>query len=265
MISNLPSLRRRLAENLKRVRERIHSAAAAARRDPAEITLVAVTKYVEIDVVRQALECGLADLGESRAQQLNQRAGMIHEYIERRAVLAGRAERPLPRPRWHMVGHLQRNKVRMVLPWAELIHSVDSLRLAEEIQQQAARLGRVANILLQVNVSGERSKFGVAIGAAPHLAEQFLAWSGLRLCGLMTMLPVDATYDEQRLYFDRLREVFEDMAGEKVAGPHFRHLSMGMSRDFEAAIASGATIVRIGEAVFAGLLSPNVPPPEDSD
>src|SRR5215470_10809161 len=158
MISNLPSVRRKLAENFKRVRDRIDSACAKARRDPSSITLVAVTKYVEIDVIRQTLEAGHIDLGESRAQQLNQRAGMLHEFIERRITLAGRGENVLPMPRWHMIGHLQRNKVKLVLPWAEMIHSIDSLRLAEELHQQATRLGRVAKLLLEVNVSEERSK-----------------------------------------------------------------------------------------------------------
>lgn len=265
MVSNLPSVRRKLAENLKRVQDRIAAACAAARRDPSELTLVAVTKGVDIDVVRQAMEIGLLDLGENRAQQLNQRAGMIHEFNERRQVLVGREHKPQPRPRWHMVGHLQRNKVKLIAPWAELVHSVDSLRLAEELHQQAIKLGRIANILLQVNVSGERSKFGVAVGAAPHLAEQFTAWEGVRLCGLMTMLPLDATQPEQRLFFDRLRDVFDDMVTEKVVGPEFRHLSMGMSDDFEAAIASGSTMLRIGTALFTGMLSASTPPAEEPE
>jgi len=265
MISNLPSMRRKIAENFKRVRDRIDAACAAARRDPASITVVAVTKYVEIDVIRQTLEAGHIELGESRAQQLNQRAGMLHEFIERRITLAGRGEKTLPMPRWHMIGHLQRNKVKLILPWSEMTHSVDSLRLAEELHQHAVRLGRVANILLEVNVSDERSKFGVAVGAAPHLAEQFAAWNGIRLCGLMTMLPADATPNEQRLFFDRLRDVFDDMVTEKVVGPEFRHLSMGMTNDFEAAIASGATILRIGTALFDGLMSAHTAQPEDSD
>lgn len=265
MVTNLPSVRRKLAENLKRLRERIEAACATARRDPADVTLIAVTKAVEIDVVRQALDAGLVELGENRAQQLNQRAGMIHEFIERRAVLAGRPDKPPPRPHWHMVGHLQRNKVKLVLPWAEMVHSIDSLRLAEEIHQQASRIGRVVNVLLEVNTSSERTKFGVAVGAAAHLLEQFVAWSGVRVCGLMTMTPAGSSYSEQRLYFDRLREVFEDVRTEKIVGPEFRQLSMGMSEDFEAAIHSGATMIRIGSALFSGMLSPQAPAAEDTD
>lgn len=265
MLSNLPSIRRKLVENLKRVRDRVEAACQAARRAPGDVTLVAVTKYVEMDVVRQLLEIGHLELGESRAQQLNQRAGMLHELTERRIVLAGRVDKPPMRPNWHMVGHLQRNKVKLVLPWASLIHSVDSLRLAEEIHQQAAATGRTVDILLQVNVSEERSKFGVAVGAAPHLAEQFAAWPGIRLCGLMTMLPADASESEQRLYFDRLRDVFDDMVSEKVVGPAFRHLSMGMSTDFESAIACGSTIIRIGTALFAGLMNPQAMIPDEPE
>jgi hypothetical protein len=255
VVSNVASMRRRLSENSKRVRDRIRAACERARRDPAAVQLVAVTKYVEIDVIRQALELGIVDLGESRAQQLNQRAGMIHEFFERKSVLSARRDPGMARPRWHMVGHLQRNKVKLIIPWVEMIHSVDSLRLAEDLHVQASRLGRTVDILLQVNTSGERAKFGLAVGAVPHLAEHLAEWDGVRLRGLMTMAPVDAPPGEMRLYFERLRDVFEDMRGEKHVGPAFEHLSMGMSGDFETAIECGATIVRIGSVLFDGLSS----------
>lgn len=185
MVGNIASVRRRLTENLRRIRDQINDACHRARRDPSEVTLVAVTKEVEIDTIRQSLDLGLFDLGENRAHQLSQRAAMLHEFITRRQVLDPHAERL--RPRWHMIGHLQRNKVKLVLPWAELIHSVDSLRLGEEISLQARKVGRVAPILLEVNVSGERSKFGVAVGAVMHIAEQFAALENIRFRGLMTM------------------------------------------------------------------------------
>lgn len=247
------AIKRRLAENLKRVQGRIEKACARANRQPDEVRLVAVVKYVELDVIRQVLELGIVDIGESRAQQLNQRAGMIHESIERRSVLSGRRDGPTPRPRWHMVGHLQRNKVKLVVPWIELIHSLDSLRLAEDLHEQATKVGRVVDYLLQVNTTAEKSKYGVAVGAVPHLAEHFKEWHGIRMCGLMTMAPADATPMELRLYFDRLRDVFEDLRGEGLVGPHFTELSMGMSSDFETAVEAGATLVRIGSALFAGL------------
>ncbi|MCG8404733.1 MAG: YggS family pyridoxal phosphate-dependent enzyme [Phycisphaerales bacterium] len=246
------AVKRRLIENQKRIQERIEKACARAHRDPSEVRLVAVAKYVELDVIRQALDLGILDIGESRAQQLNQRAGMVHEFIERKSVLSGRREMAA-RPRWHMVGHLQRNKIKLVVPWVELIHSVDNLRLAEELHDQATKVGRVVDVLLQVNTSGEKSKFGVAVGAVPHLAEHFSEWSGVRLCGLMTMAPAEVSPVELRLYFERLRDIFEDLRGERVAGSHFKELSMGMSSDFETAVESGATIVRIGSLLFEGL------------
>lgn len=267
--SNTALLRRRLTENAKRIRERIEAACTRTDRDADAIRVVAVTKYVEMNIVRQALELGILDLGESRAQQLNRRAGMVHELMERRSVLAGsggaRREAIAGRPRWHMVGHLQRNKVKLVLPWVELIHSVDSIRLAEDLHTQATKVGRVVDILLQVNTSAEKSKFGVAVGAVTHMAEHFVAWPGIRLCGLMTMGPLGATPQEVRLCFDRLRDIFEDMRGARYLDSHFKELSMGMSDDFEIAIEAGATMVRIGSALFEGLTSTAVPSGESED
>ncbi|MFQ5411184.1 MAG: YggS family pyridoxal phosphate-dependent enzyme [Phycisphaerae bacterium] len=259
------AVKRRLSDNLKRIRERIETACARVHRDPDTVRLIAVTKSVELDVIRQALDLGILDLGESRAQQLNQRAGMIHEFMERKSVLSGsrsdsRTPASIARPRWHMVGHLQRNKVKLVIPWIELIHSVDSLRLAEDLHDQATQLGRVVDFLLQVNTSGEKSKYGVAVGAVPHLVEHFSEWPGIRLCGLMTMAPLDATPPETRLYFDRLRDIFEDLRGARVVDSEFKFLSMGMSSDFEWGIESGATMIRIGGALFEGLPKPTPNP-----
>lgn len=254
VIAKSSAVKRRLSENHKGIRDRIEQACERARRDPAGVRLVAVVKYVELDLIRQVLDIGLVDIGESRAQQLNQRAGMLHEFIERKNVLSGRRDAALPRPKWHMVGHLQRNKVKQVVPWVELVHSVDSLRLAEDLHTQAVKVGRVCDLLLQVNTSGEKSKFGVAVGAVSHLAEHFVEWPGIRLCGLMTMAPLGTPPAELRLYFDRLRDIFEDLRGERVVGPHFKELSMGMSSDFEIAVEAGATIVRIGGALFEGLV-----------
>ncbi|MCB9858013.1 MAG: YggS family pyridoxal phosphate-dependent enzyme [Phycisphaerales bacterium] len=251
MITKSTNLKRKLTENLKRVRDRIASACDRGSRDPAGVGIVAVTKYVDMEVVRATIEIGLADIGESRPQQLNQRAGMLHELAERKAVLGSKDD--IVRPRWHMIGHLQRNKVKMVVPWVELIHSVDSLRLAEDLHLQATKLGKTVEMMLQVNTSGERSKHGVAVGAVTHLAEHFREWPGIRLCGLMTMAPLESTPDELRLYFNRLRDVFDDLRGERFVGPEFRHLSMGMSTDFEVAVECGATLVRLGSTLFEGI------------
>lgn len=262
--SNVTTVRRKLSENLRRVRDTIAKACEKSRRDPADVRIVAVTKYVELEVIRQALELGILDIGESRAQQLNQRASMIHEFIERRSVLAGKKDAAM-RPRWHMIGHLQRNKVKLVVPWAELVHSVDSLRLAEDLHQQASKVGRVVDILLQVNTSGEKSKFGIAVGAIPHLIEHLATWPGIRLCGLMTMAPLESTPAELRLYFDRLKDVFDDIRGDRRLGSHFKDISMGMSNDYQVAIECGATMVRIGSTLFEGLMTQPTPHDDEAD
>ena len=151
-----------------------------------------------------------------------------------------------------MIGHLQRNKVRQVLPIASLIHSVDTLRLAEEINSAAVKLNLRPKVLMQVNTSNEPQKYGVPVGAATHLAEQIETLSHLKLVGLMTMAPLTREKSVVRACFMRAAELFAEMRGEKIVGPQFAELSMGMSSDYEAAVEEGATILRIGSAIFAG-------------
>jgi pyridoxal phosphate enzyme (YggS family) len=239
-----------LAEKLEQVRERIAAAAAKARRQPGEITLIAVTKTAAPEQIREILQLGVADLGESRVQVLAQRAAQLNEFVARRA---GHAEGGFPdKIRWHLIGHLQRNKVKQVLPIISMIHSVDSLRLAEELDMQAAKVDKRLPLLLQVNASEEPSKFGVAVGAAVHLAEQIDSMPNLQLTGLMTMGPLDAPEPKVRQAFSRTRELFEEMRWHKMGGANLQHLSMGMSNDFELAIAEGSTMVRIGSELFGG-------------
>ncbi len=237
-----------LAQRLDQVRQRIADACAKARRDPREVTLVAVTKNAAPEQIRQIIQLGVGDLGESRVQVLTQRAAQLNEFYQRKRTF-GEAGLP-PQLRWHMIGHLQRNKVKPILPLVSLIHSVDSLRLAEEIEQQAAKLDHPIPVLLQVNAGEEPSKSGVAVGAAIHLAEQIDSMAHLQLMGLMTMAPRLDEPDKARPVFARAREIFEEMRWHKIGGNRLRHLSMGMSGDFEAAIAEGSTMVRIGSLLF---------------
>ena len=239
-----------LAENLEKVRDRIASACAAAKREPGEVTLVAVTKTAAPEQIREILQLGVADLGESRVQQLTQRAGQVNEFHQRR-VNAGDASVP-GRLRWHMIGHLQRNKVKPVLPLVAVIHSIDSLRLAEEIDAQAAKIEKRQAVLMQVNASEESSKTGVAVGAAVHLAEQIDSMPNLQLIGLMTMAELSDDEKKVRHTFARTREIFEELKWHKIGGAALKHLSMGMSHDYEWAIREGATMVRIGTALFGG-------------
>jgi len=234
----------KIEKNLQAVREIIASACDRAGRPEQEVRLVAVTKGRDLDAVKALLDLGVLDLGESRAQQLEQRAAEVQAHLNRRREpLAGV-------PRWHMIGHLQRNKVRSILDVVSLIHSVDSLRLAETINDRAERAGRTADVLLEVNCSQEAHKLGVAVGAAAHMAELIGTMKNLRLLGLMTMAPLVADPQQARPTFVRLRELFADMRREGIVGEDFRHLSMGMSQDYAVAVEEGATIVRIGTALF---------------
>ncbi|CAN5486786.1 YggS family pyridoxal phosphate-dependent enzyme [soil metagenome] len=239
-----------LAEKLDEVKDRIAAAAVKAKREPGEVTLIAVTKYAAPEQIREILQLGVADLGESKVQQLTQRAAQLNEFVNRRAA---QGVGGLPdKIRWHMIGHLQRNKVKPVLPLVACVHSVDSLRLAEEIETHCTKLDRRMPVMLQVNSSEEGSKYGVAVGAAVHLAEQLDTMPHLQLIGLMTMAPLDANEAAIRQCFSRTREIFDELKWHKIGGTSLRHLSMGMSHDFELAIAEGATMVRIGSALFGG-------------
>lgn len=244
-----------LEERYTQVKQRVAEAATRAGRSPSTIYTIAVTKFAEPEDIRELIELGHRDFGENKVQQLSQRASVINEWFERMRMhprVAGErgcfdAGSPV---RWHMIGHLQRNKVRKIADLVRLVHSVDSLRLAEEIQQIANKLDRRLDVLLQVNVSGEESKFGVPIAAAGAIAEQIDTMINVRVRGLMTMAPLGKQAEDARRYFVRCRELFEDMVRQGVGEGHFDLLSMGMSGDFEVAIEEGANLVRVGSAIF---------------
>ena len=238
----------KISEKLRRVKENINSACARAHRDPGEVKLVVVTKSATTEAVKEVIRLGMVDLGENRVQHLKKVFAETAEFLKQ-----ADGDSALPKKvNWHMIGHLQRNKVRHVLPIVSLIHSVDTLRLAEEINTSAAKLNLRCKVLLQVNTSNESQKYGVPIGAATHLAEQIETLPSLRLLGLMTMAPLTHNKDIVRACFIRARELFIEMKGEKIVGPQFTELSMGMSSDYEIAVEEGATILRIGSAIFAG-------------
>jgi pyridoxal phosphate enzyme (YggS family) len=240
-----------LAEKLEEIRDRIAAAAGKAGREPREVTLVAVTKTAAPEQIREAIQLGVSDLGESRVQVITQRIPQVNEFLARQRTHGEPGAVPA-KIRWHMLGHLQRNKVKPLLPLVDYIHSVDSLRLAEEIEQHAGKLAKKVPIMLEVNASEETSKFGVAVGAAVHLAEQIDTMPHVALVGLMTMAPLTDDLEKCRFVFARTREIFEEMKWHKIGGANFRHLSMGMSNDYETAIAEGSTMVRIGTSLFGG-------------
>jgi pyridoxal phosphate enzyme (YggS family) len=233
-------LRDRLRANLERVGDAITKACGWAGRSN-DVEIVAVTKSVDVTVIRALLELGVTNLGENRVQQLVQRAAEL-------AALPG-----VPQPRWHMIGHLQRNKVKSLLAHSQVIHSVDSLRLAQEIQRHAAADGRTVEVLIEVNISGEASKEGVAPAESEGLAGGIAGLPNLDLRGLMTMAPQDADAEGARPHFAALRCLLGELRESGAVGRECDQLSMGMSGDFRVAVEEGATIVRLGSILFERL------------
>ena len=223
-----------ISDNINSIREKISRACARAGRSSSEITLLAVGKTFPSPAVREAVEAGVADIGENYVQEL----------LSKRRDLSGSDVR------WHFIGHLQSNKVKNVAPWIHMIHAVDSTALAIEIDRRAAKAGRVIECLLEVNTTGEHTKFGVAPGEVTALVRSLASCDNISLGGLMTIGPFLPDAEGSRPMFRRLRELKDEIISLAQANVTMRHLSMGMTGDFEVAIDEGATLVRIGTGVF---------------
>lgn len=219
-----------IEQRLAAVHARIDEACTRSRRDPSEITLVAVAKTFSVDRVIEALDAGALDIGENRAQELKEKAAAIGA-----------------RSRWHFIGPLQTNKVRLVVGVASLIHSVDRFGLGEAIARRASSMGLVQEVLVEVNFGGEETKAGIEPQRAVSLARELEALDGLRVAGLMTIPPRSEEPEQARPY---LRELAELGSMVRADLPDARHLSMGMSGDLEVAVEEGATLVRVGRAIF---------------
>jgi pyridoxal phosphate enzyme (YggS family) len=223
----------RVLANLREVRDRIAAAAARGGRPAAAVRLVAVTKTVGEETIRALAAAGQKDMGENRAQQLRDRAAALADVD-----IA-----------WHMIGRLQKKNAKYVAPVAAMVHSIDSLELAEELGRRAAAAGRRLTCLLEVN-SGEEQKAGVAPGDAPAIARIIAAVPAIDLVGLMTMAPLAEDAQTVRPVFAALRELLEDINREGALPRPLTELSMGMTQDFEVAVEEGATVVRVGTALF---------------
>ncbi len=219
-----------LEENYKTLLKKIAEAAGRSGRKPEEVRLIAVSKTVGIEEVRRAAALGITDFGENRVQE----AAVKVEKI--------------PEVRWHFIGHLQTNKVKAVLPSYILIHSLDRLSLAKELQRCAERFDLTAAVLIQVNVSGEQSKFGLAPEELPAFLKKTDAFDRLKVFGLMTMAPFTSDPEETRPYFRKLRLLRDE---NETAARKLPELSMGMTNDYSVAVEEGATMVRIGSALFS--------------
>lgn len=227
----------RLRENIDRIRGEIANAAARSGRSANAVKLVAATKYVDAAVTRHVAEAGVFDLGESRPQEIWAKAPELTDL-------------PI---RWHLIGHLQRNKVRRTLPLVSLIHSVDSLRLLEALQSEAARLPHQVAVLLEVNISGDAAKTGFSPAELEAVLNSAAAFDHLQVQGLMSMAGLDTDAATAGKQFAAVRELRDSLQSNCPPNISLAELSMGMSGDFREAIAAGATMVRVGSSLFEGL------------
>jgi pyridoxal phosphate enzyme (YggS family) len=223
-----------IADRLTEVRARIDRAARSAGRDPASVTLVAVSKTFPIAAVRQAYEAGQRDFGENRVQEALQKIGATSDLDIR----------------WHLLGHLQTNKARKAAPAFAMIQSVDSVELLQKLDAAAAEAGHTPDLLIQVDLAGEATKFGVPPADVPRLLEAAAVCGAARVVGLMTLPPLPERSEDARPWFRQLRDLRDGWLASGVPAAMLRQLSMGMSGDFEVAVAEGATLVRVGTAIF---------------
>jgi len=222
-----------IAENIRKIEERMKEAAVRAGRDPEDVLLVAVTKTHSPEAINRAIRAGITDIGENKVQEI------VEKY-----------DSVLP-VRWHMIGHLQTNKVKYIVDKVSLIHSVDSFRLAEEIDRRVGKIGRTMDVLIQVNPAGEAQKSGVAPAEAEPLIREILEkLPNVRVRGLMLVAPEADDPEDVRKWFREVRNLYETCG--KIRDPHldFRWLSMGMSHDFPVAVEEGANLIRVGTAIF---------------
>ena len=222
-----------LESNFTEVEEKIQAACAAAGRSREEVTLIAVSKTKPVEILKEAYDLGTRVFGENKVQEIMDKYDALPRDIK-----------------WHMIGHLQRNKVKYIIDKVELIHSVDSIRLVEAIDKEAGKKGIIANILIEVNVAKEDSKFGILPEEVESFAEEAAKFSNIRIQGLMTIAPYVENPEENRPYFARLRKLSVDIAEKKVDNVNMSILSMGMTNDYQVAIEEGATMVRIGTGLF---------------
>ena len=222
-----------LETNLKEVRKKIEAACRRAGRDPDQVTLLAVSKRKPLEDIETLLALGQKDFGENYVQELLDKEEHVSQPV-----------------RWHMIGHLQTNKVRQIIGRTALIHSVDSVRLAERIEKEAAKRDLTADILVQVNVAHEDSKFGLDTDDTEELVREISAFPHVRVRGLMTSAPFVDDPEKNRCYFRKLHKLFVDIGSKNIDNVSMDILSMGMTNDYEVAIEEGATMVRIGTAIF---------------
>ena len=219
--------------NLERVRERVREAELRSGRKPGDVRIIAVTKTVEPERILKAIDCGITDIGENRVQEMMEK----YDIIDRGC-------------RWHLIGRLQTNKIKYIADKVSLIHSLDRMELAEEIQKRADKAGRIIEALVQVNIAGEETKSGISPEQALEFVRALSGFGNIRVKGLMTIAPMAENPEDIRWVFSGLRKLLIDIRKENIDNIDMDCLSMGMSNDFETAIEEGSNMVRIGTAIF---------------
>ncbi|MGV8146466.1 MAG: YggS family pyridoxal phosphate-dependent enzyme [Alkaliphilus sp.] len=222
-----------LEKNVEKISEKIKKTLICSKRDFSDIIFVAVTKTETIDTVEKLIDCGVSHIGESRVQEL------IRKY----EVIGNKAT-------WHMIGHLQKNKVKYIVDKVSFIHSLDSESLALEIENRASKINRAINCLVEVNISGEESKHGLAVAELEAFLLKVNKLSHINIVGLMTMAPYSDDAENSRGFFKELKALASEIEGKSIDNISMKYLSMGMSNDFEVAIEEGANMIRIGRALF---------------
>lgn len=222
-----------LKENLKNVKENIKNACERVGRDPSEVTLVAVSKIKPLSDIEELAEVGQMEYGENYVQELCEKYENISKPVH-----------------WHMIGHLQRNKVKYIIDKVELIHSVDSYALAQQIEKEAVKKGVIAQILIQVNIASEDTKFGLNEDEVLSLVKEISSLEHVKIRGLMTSAPYVTDPEENRCYFKKLHQLFVDIPKKNIDNVSMDILSMGMTNDYEVAIEEGATMIRVGTGIF---------------
>lgn len=222
-----------LTENVIEVEKNIQAACDRAGRSREEVRLIAVSKTKPVSDIEEVLTTGILDYGENKVQELSDKYDVLPKNI-----------------RWHMIGHLQRNKVKYLIGKTVLIHSVDSLRLAEQIEHEAAKADTIMNVLIEVNVAGEESKFGTTCNEAIELVRAVAALKHVKIKGLMTIAPFTDNPEDNRIYFKKLKQLSVDIKSKNINNVDMDELSMGMTGDYEVAIEEGATMVRVGTGIF---------------
>ena len=222
-----------LKEQLQEVEEKIQAACDRAGRQRSEVTLIAVSKTKPIAVLQEAYDIGVRVFGENKVQELTEKYEALPDDIH-----------------WHMIGHLQTNKVKYIVDKAELIHSVDSVKLAQVIEKEAEKKNCIASILIEVNVAGEESKFGLKVDEVIPFIEKIASFKHIRVCGLMTIAPFVENPEDNRPIFKNLHKLSVDIKNKNIDNVNVSILSMGMTNDYEVAIEEGATMVRVGTGIF---------------